>query len=74
MAKNSQGRCATGCTLPVPGLFYIIAADLGLQPRLGTTPALRAGLEMGTFVRSGEVTRRIGEVSVSLSPVRRFVP
>lgn len=55
-------------------MFYIIAADLGLQPRLGTTPALRAGLETGTFVRSGEVTRRIGEVSVSLSAVRRFVP
>lgn len=73
VAKNSRGRCATGCTLPVPGLFYIAAA-LGLQPRLGTTPAPRAGLETGTFVRSGEVTRRIGEVSVSLSPVRRFVP
>lgn len=36
-AKNSQGRCATGCTLPVPGLFYIAAA-LGLGPRARTVP------------------------------------
>lgn len=36
-AKNSHGRCAAGCMLPVPGLVYIAAA-LGLGPRPRAVP------------------------------------
>lgn len=38
--KNSHGRCATACVLPVPGLFYIAAA-LGLGPRPCTVSGVR---------------------------------
>lgn len=43
-----------------------------LQQRWDSSPQ-HEGSAMGTFVRAGVVTRRIEEVSVSLSPVRRFV-
>jgi len=86
-AKNSQGRCATGCVLPVPGLFYIAAA-LGLGPdhvqhltgkagdwgdACGTpVPLTHSKSCSGMISRSEEVTRRIEVVSVSLSLVRGF--